>query len=521
MTDFRHPLPYKAALSVSTSTALRALPRVDEIAAALSHDFNANNTPSQSTLVICARDAIAATRQQLLREASPDTEAQDAESQDDSSSPNESSLAEQLRAKVLSVARKSLKVQRDAASWPRRVINGTGIVIHTGLGRARLSRAATEAARMAAMEACALEVDLESGERGHRDAALATLLREITGCEDATVCNNCAAATLLSLSTLAAGKEAICARGELVEIGGGFRMPDVMRQSGAILREVGSTNKTRLADYEEALGEATGVLLKVHPSNFRIVGFSEAVELPELVQLGSAHGVAVMEDLGSGVLLDLSRWGLPGEPTVQERVRSGADVICFSGDKLLGGPQCGIIVGKRESIARIRSNPLMRAVRCDKMTLAALHATLIAYRDNSDDFALARQEIPTLRAITEAPENVKARAGRLARRLRGIPATIKVLSSQAQAGAGALPTQTLPSWAVVLQPHSLTIDEFARRLRASTPSVWGRVHNGALWLDIRTISDEEVAACAEALAQILPQDPLSERREIGSNFSAP
>lgn len=478
----------------SQAELLRALPRVDEIAVALSQ----GNDAAQSTLVAVARTAVDALRDELLCETPSDLKLDGV-----------GSLSEQLRLKVLSSARQSLQ-DGVAVPWPRRVLNATGIVIHTGLGRARLSDAAIEAARLAAGEACALEVDLESGERGQRDANIAALLRDITGCEDAAVCNNCAAATLLALSTLAAGKEVVCARGELVEIGGGFRMPDVMRQSGAILREVGATNKTRIDDYSEAITDSTGVLLKVHPSNFRIVGFTEEVELAELVQLGRARGVAVIEDLGSGVLLDLTKWGLPGEPTVQERVRSGADVVCFSGDKLLGGPQCGILVGSREAIARIRRHPLMRAVRCDKMTLAALHATLVCYRDDGDDFARARSEIPALRAITEPVEIVRRRARSLARRLRGLPLGIKVLSSRAQAGAGALPTQMLPSWAVVLQPHEIAVGEFARRLRSGDPSLWGRLHEGALWLDARTLHDADIAACVSALSDaVVSEVPAS------------
>ncbi len=406
-----------------------------------------------------------------------------------------------LQLEVLCRAQAAL--QKPETTWPPRILNATGIIIHTGLGRALLSDAAVAAAHMAAADACALEVEVESGARGRRDYAIAALLREITGCEDATVCNNGAGATLLALSTLAAGREVICSRGELVEIGGGFRMPDVMRQSGAQLREVGCTNKVRLADYAAAINDQTGALLKVHTSNYRIVGFTEEVSLHDLAQLGRERGLPVMEDLGSGVLLDLAAWGLPGEPTVQERVGSGADVVVFSGDKLLGGPQAGILCGRKQAIEEIRRHPLMRALRCDKMTLAALETTLRHYRNPDDCYAVARREIPTLRAITAPATEVQRRARKLQRLLKGVPAEVTVRPSQAQAGAGALPTQTLPSWAVVIQIQTGSVEELARQLRIGTPGVWGYLREAALWLDLRTLRESEIAICAQAISQAL------------------
>jgi L-seryl-tRNA(Ser) seleniumtransferase len=465
---------------------LRQLPRVDDMAAALQPHFP--NLP-QSTLIGAARNALHLFRQQILQNDAPYHEPVD-------------TLV--LQQQVLDAARRAL--QQAQTPWPPRVLNATGIVVHTGLGRSLLSPDAVEAAHLAAADACALEVDIASGERGQRDASIVRLLQQITGCEDATVCNNGAGATLLALSTLAAGREVICARGELVEIGGGFRMPDVMRQSGATLQEVGCTNKVRIADYASAISASTGALLKVHTSNYRVVGFTEEVGLAELVQLGAEHDVPIMEDLGSGVLVDLAPWGLTGEPTVQERVATGADVVVFSGDKLLGGPQAGILCGRKATIERIRKHPLMRALRCDKMTLAALEATLRHYQNQDDNYAAARRDIPTLQAITTPSEEVRARALKLKRLLQGVPASIKVLAAQAQAGAGSLPTQFLPSFAVVLEPQQLRIDELARRLRSGSPSLWGRVQENALWLDCRTLRDGDLRLCARCIRAAMALD---------------
>ncbi len=392
-------------------------------------------------------------------------------------------------------------LEQKAQRAPRRVLNGTGIIIHTGLGRSLLSRAAVEAISRVAASHCALEVDIETGQRGQRDASIAALLREITGAEDATICNNCAGAVFLALNTLAGGKDVVCSRGELVEIGGGFRMPDVMQQSGCHLVEVGTTNKTRLSDYEAPFehSDEIGALLKVHTSNYRIVGFTAEATLSELTKLAHQHGVFVIEDLGSGVLVDLSKAGLPNEPRVQDSVASGADIICFSGDKLLGGPQCGIMVGRKEAIEKIRKNPMMRALRCDKFTLAALEATLQHYRDEDE----AWREIPTLRALSEPAQSVKIRAQKLARMLKIEAAKIEVRASQAQAGAGALPTNTIESFAVCIEPHKITLEDFARRLRTGEPSVWGRIHTEAFWIDCRTLQNDEVPECALAVKTAL------------------
>ncbi|MGV3724661.1 MAG: L-seryl-tRNA(Sec) selenium transferase, partial [Actinomycetota bacterium] len=302
----------------------------------------------------------------------------------------------------------------------RRAINGTGVVLHTGLGRAVLSAAAVEAVADTARSHSLLEVDPESGERGSRLAHVAGLLRELTGAEDALVVNNNAAAVFLAIGALAAGREVIISRGQLVEIGGAFRIPDVIRSAGARLVEVGTTNRVRISDYAAAVTDQTALLLRVHPSNFRIVGFTEEASLEELSALGRERGVPVLDDLGSGALLDLTRYGLTAEPTVHASVAAGAEVITFSGDKLLGGPQAGLVIGKRELIGRLKGHPLMRVLRVDKLTLAALEATLRLYRDE----AKARREIPTLAALTAPAAEVRSRAERLAAVLEGLPAEV-------------------------------------------------------------------------------------------------
>ena len=458
---------------------LRALPRIDDLVV---HLLKLQPAAPRSEILAAARRASDQIRQSILQ--------------------GDVFEIEHLQGAVLHRAAHLL--EQNAHGAPRRVLNGTGIIIHTGLGRSLLSRAATEAVARVAASHCALEVDSESGQRGQRDSSIAALLCEITGAQDATVCNNCAGAIFLALNTLAHHKTVLCSRGELVEIGGGFRMPDVMNQSGCLLQEVGTTNKTRLADYEAPFetSDEIGALLKVHTSNFRVVGFTAEVSLGDLAKLGHERGVWVIEDLGSGVLVDLSQVGLPGEPRVQDSVASGADIICFSGDKLLGGPQCGILVGRKEAIEKIRKNPMMRALRCDKFTLAALEATLAHYRSEDE----AWREIPTLRALSEPVSSVKIRAQKLARNLKDEAAKIEVRASQAQAGAGALPTNTIESFALCLTPHKTTLEEFARRLRIGEPSVWGRIHSGTFWVDCRTLQNEELKECAAAVKTALATD---------------
>lgn len=383
----------------------------------------------------------------------------------------------------------------------RRVINATGVVIHTNLGRSILSEAAIEAVTRAASSYTNLEYDLESGERGSRHAHTERILCELTGAEAAMAVNNNAAAVLLALSTMAEGREVVVSRGELVEIGGSFRIPDVMRQSGAMLREVGTTNKTYVSDYRGAVNENTALLMKIHPSNFRIVGFTHEASLEELVELGREVDLPVLQDLGSGVLIGLSKYGLPHEPMVQESVEAGVDVITFSGDKLLGGPQAGVIVGRKRYIDAMKHHPLARALRLDKLTIAALEATLVGYLD----LERAISENPTLRMITEPKESVEKRALKLAGRLRkalGNMAAVSVESEIARVGGGSLPLAEIPTAVVAIRPQvSCAIVE--ERLRKGDPAVVVRVKEDALLLDPRTIQPDEDKAIAEALKSIL------------------
>jgi L-seryl-tRNA(Ser) seleniumtransferase len=386
-----------------------------------------------------------------------------------------------------------LAVARMEAQQPstlRRVINATGVVLHTNLGRALLAEPAVRAAVQAASGAVNLEYDLERGERGERDAHVAEDLRALTGAEAATVVNNNAAAVLLALNTLADGREVIVSRGELIEIGGSFRIPDVMAKSGAQLREIGTTNRTHLQDYAAAINQQTALLLKVHTSNYRIVGFTSTVSLPDLVQLGHERGLPAMEDLGSGALVDLSVYGLPREPVVAERVRSGADVVTFSGDKLLGGPQCGVIVGRHELIDRIRRNPLKRALRCDKLTLAALAATLRLYRTAPD----LTHVLPTLRWLTRPiaeMDTVGRTAVQLLRAALGDTFRMELENSESEIGSGALPVETLPTKVISITHAQHGAQHIARLFRGSTPPIIGRVQSGRFLLDLRGIFQPE------------------------------
>jgi L-seryl-tRNA(Ser) seleniumtransferase len=377
-------------------------------------------------------------------------------------------------------------IAREARSPLRSVVNATGTVLHTNLGRALLARAAIDEVVRVATSPVTLEYDLGEGGRGDRDEIIEAELLTLTGAEAATVVNNNAAAVLLALNTLAEGKEGIVSRGELVEIGGSFRIPDVMRKSGVVLREVGTTNRTRLQDYAEGITPQTGVLLKVHPSNYRILGFTSAVALEELVALGRAHQVPVMEDLGAGALIDLTRYGLPREPVVAERIAAGADVVTFSGDKLLGGPQAGLIVGRAECIKRIKKNPLKRALRPDKLTLAALSATLRLYRWSPELAA----ELPTLRWLTRAPEEMETIATQalpLLQSCLGQGFVITVEEVGAQIGSGSLPEEELPSRALMIRHPQLSAEKIAARFRASDPPILGRIHEGAFLLDLRGV----------------------------------
>ena len=386
-----------------------------------------------------------------------------------------------------------------AAARPslRPVINATGIVLHTNLGRACLSTRAVEAAARAASRYSTLEYDLENGCRGSRYSHVEHLLCRITGAESALVVNNNAAAVLLILSALGKGGEVITSRGELVEIGGSFRIPEIMEQCGCSLREVGATNKTHLRDYARAIGESTRALLKVHTSNYRILGFSESVPLSELVALGREHGLPVIEDLGSGCFFDLETIGLHGEPTVMDSVRAGVDILSFSGDKLLGGPQAGIILCRKEWSALLRSHPLTRAMRVDKMTLAALEATLQSYLEPDR----AREEIPTLRMLSQSPQLLRRRAEQLCALLEEAGLCCQVIPEQDQVGGGSVPTQLLETWAVAVEPRHVSVDGLEQRLRLSEPAVIGRIVRDRYLLSLRTLWEEDFPLLARVLKE--------------------
>lgn len=387
----------------------------------------------------------------------------------------------------------------------KRVVNATGVVIHTNLGRSILSESAIDAVVTAASNYSNLEFDLERGARGSRHSHIESLLVKITGAEAGMVVNNNASAVFLALSTLAVGREAIVSRGQLVEIGGSFRIPDVMSQSGAVLREVGTTNKTHLADYRNAVTENTALLMKVHTSNYRIVGFTHEVGLDEMVALGEELGIPVMEDLGSGVLIDLSQYGISYEPTVQESVRAGVDVITFSGDKLLGGPQAGLVVGKTEFINRMKKHPLARAVRVDKMTLAALEATLREYLDMDT----VRRKNPTIRMITAPADELNAKAGKLAALLKdslGEGFTVITEPEVSKVGGGSLPLAELPTTAVAVRCDFATANEIEAILRCNELPIIVRIKEDAVVLDPRTIQegeDQEIAAAFKRVREVV------------------
>jgi L-seryl-tRNA(Ser) seleniumtransferase len=375
----------------------------------------------------------------------------------------------------------------------RRVINATGVVLHTNLGRAPLAAAALDAIAQTAAGYANLEYDLARGERGSRYTHCVSLLRELTGAEDALVVNNGAAALLLALNTLAEGRDAIVSRGELVEIGGSFRIPDIMAKSGARLVEVGTTNRTHLDDYARGLGAHAGAIVKVHRSNFSMDGFTAEVDVRQLAPLALARGAALIHDLGSGLLMDLTPWGLGGEPVAMEAVRAGADVITMSGDKLLGGPQAGIILGRAAAVSRMRANPLTRALRVDKLTLAALEATLMLYREPER----ARREIPALAMLTAPVDAVRARATGIAAKLGK---SARVIESEASVGGGAFPAARIPSAAIAIGGDAEALES---RLRAQPAPVIGRIMDGQFLLDLRSVPPSDDTALADALARAL------------------
>jgi L-seryl-tRNA(Ser) seleniumtransferase len=470
-------LPEDRGAGATAAAALRALPSVDALLVLVDKDAALRAIPRRR-VVEAVREALAAERRRVIESGGAATVAD----------------AGALGRRV--VARLS---ERGVFSLGR-VINATGVVLHTNLGRALLSELAQERLLEVAGAYSNLEMDIARKERGSRYSHVEGLLRRLTGAPASLVVNNNAAAVLLALESLAHGKEVIVSRGELIEIGGEFRIPDIMRRSGAILREVGTTNRTHLKDYAAAISSETALILKVHASNYRVVGFTAEVSSRELVELGRARGVAVMEDLGSGCLIDLTRLGFPHEPTVPEVVASGVDLVSFSGDKLLGGPQAGIVVGRADLVERLTKNPLNRALRIDKFTIAALEGTLYAYESG-----VALETIPTLKALTEPLPSIRQRARRILRRVpaeaqRAIGA--RVVEARSQVGGGALPTVELPTAALALGTAEHPAHALDAALRAGKPAVLGRLLDDRLLLDCRTILADQVSALASVLSRL-------------------
>ena len=392
------------------------------------------------------------------------------------------------------------RAKADTLPSLRPVVNATGVVLHTNLGRACLSQKAVDAVAAAARGYSTLEYNVEAGKRGSRHDHVEELVTRLTGAEAAMVVNNNAAAVLIILSAMGKGGEVITSRGELVEIGGSFRIPDIMVQCGCSLREVGTTNKTHIKDYREAINENTKALLKVHTSNYRIVGFSESVSLAEMAELGRETGLPVIQDLGSGSLVDLTPLGIHDEPTIQQSVKAGIDVISFSGDKLLGGPQAGVIIGRKKWIDLLKAHPLARAMRVDKMTLAALRETLYSYLDPET----AMREIPTM-AMLSAPSHVlKSKAGVLCQMLKDAGLEAQVIETEDQVGGGSVPTQLLPSFGVALEHGELTLEQLEAKMRLRDKPIIGRIAKERYFLDVRTLFEEDfpyiVKAACEALA---------------------
>lgn len=484
---------HRASKHPHTATALRALPSVDVVVHALMAALAARGDPPipQTRLGWVARASVQDARDAILN-----------------GQPTETSLA-------ALVEHAAARLERARVAAPPPVINATGVIINTNLGRAPLSDAALEAIAGVAAGYSALEFDLERGSRGSRQTPVRGLLRDVVNAEDALVVNNNAAAILVALSTLAAGREVIISRGELVEIGGGFRIPDVLRQSGARLVEVGTTNRTRASDFEAAVTPETALLLSVHPSNYRIIGFTASPSLRELAEVAHQHRLPLIHDLGSGALLRTERWGLSHEPMPQESLAAGADLVCFSGDKLLGGPQAGILAGKAELLSLIERHPLMRAIRIDKLTLAALGATLRAYRDGA-----AEEEIPVWRMITAPLAQIKARAEQWASNLEQVGAPAMVQEGLSTIGGGSMPGETLPTWHCAIAPATAmrqaanppgeaaedAVAALAAHLRSGTTPVVARVQRDRLLLDPRTVFPEQDSSLLLAL-----RDALSKR----------
>ncbi|CAG0985962.1 L-seryl-tRNA(Ser) seleniumtransferase [Planctomycetaceae bacterium] len=460
----------------TTSPSLRDLPKVDALL--LTTDFEALSQRYGRTPVAQeTRTALDALRQRLRTD----------------SAVGPSELTPHGLATRVGKALEKLFAPRQC-----RVINTTGVILHTSLGRAPLAPAAVEQAVREASGYSLLELDRESGKRSDRDKLVNDLICRVTGAQAATVVNNNAAATMIILNSLAEGKEVICSRAHMVEIGGSYRMPDVMRKAGCKLVEIGCTNKTHPRDYEEAITPQTSLLLKVHTSNYAVVGFTEEVSLPDLVAIGRKRNVPVFYDLGSGSLVDLAKYGIAREPSVPELLKQDLDVLCISGDKLLGGPQAGIIMGKPEFIQRVKKNALFRMVRCDKFTLSLLEATLKLYLDGDN----ALKHVPTLAAITRDPLEVKLSAERICATLKKAGLDVSTASATSQVGGGSTPGEFLPTTVIAWRGPFKSVDDVARRLRLGTPCVFARIENDALLFDSRSLlpgQEEELAAAILAV----------------------
>lgn len=457
----------------SKSKCLRAIPKVDECIARIASTENI--AAPASIIKSSIQDIIKVQREKIL-----------------ASSECEPLTEEQWSALFIS------EINARITPHLKRIYNGTGVVIHTNLGRSVLSESTTDKLVQAGGYYSNLEFNLETGQRGSRYSLVEDIICDLTGAEAALVVNNNAAAVLISLDTLAKGSEVIVSRGQLVEIGGSFRIPDVMAKSGATLVEVGATNRTHLHDYENAITDETSMLLRVHTSNFRIIGFTSEVSPDEMVKLAQQKGLATMEDLGSGSLIDLSKYGFPKEPTVQEIVKAGVDVVTFSGDKLLGGPQAGIIVGNKNIIDKIKKNPLNRALRIDKFTLAALESVLREYYDLEE----ALQAVPTLKMLTTPPDVLKKRGQSLLRRIKaklGKSCILQLIPTVSRVGGGALPEYNIDSWALQINPLTMKLIDLERGLRQLVTPVIGRIENDCMLLDVRTIQDRELQELATLL----------------------
>ncbi len=456
---------------------LSCLPSLEKFSRRLKQEveFQTVSTPQLTAL---AREAVDALRKELLNDRQPDLDSKD-------------KVEKYLLNEVEWLYHRRLQA----------VVNGTGIVLHTNMGRSLLAKPAQIAVQNVAGHYCNLEYDLHRGARGSRHTQISKVLKRLLNVDGAMVVNNNAAGTFLTLNTLAEGKEVIISRGQLVEIGGSFRMPDVFDKSRAIMREVGTTNKTHLSDYENAITENTAAIIEVHTSNYRIRGFTESVPLAELAALGKKHNLPVISDLGSGVLIDLSQYGMPKEPMVQESLATGADVVMFSGDKLLGGPQAGIIVGKKQMIAGMKKNPFTRMFRCDKMTLAALEATLELYFEEST----AIREIPTLNQITRTAQQLNQTAKRISKFLQRQPDRgfqFELIDGFSEVGGGSLPLVRLPTTLIAISSKKISANRLEHSLRQNRPPIIGRIQQDRFLLDPRTLSENDERLIAEALNRL-------------------